>query len=39
MRKDSLVFIKHIRDAIYLIENFTEGISKNSFIINKEKQY
>lgn len=39
MRKDSLVFIKHIRDAIGLIENFTEGISKNSFIINKEKQY
>ncbi|MBI4163140.1 MAG: DUF86 domain-containing protein [Candidatus Aenigmarchaeota archaeon] len=38
MKKDPLVFIKHIRDSIKEIENYTKNVSKESFINNKEKQ-
>jgi len=30
--KNNLIYIKHIRDAIYKIESFLEGVSKNEFI-------
>ena len=32
MQKDNLVYIKHIRDSIYKIENFTSGLSKEDFL-------
>jgi len=33
--KDSLVFIKHIRDSICEVESFTKGISIEEFLENK----
>ena len=36
--KDSLVFMEHILESIRDIENFLNGISKDKFLINKEKQ-
>ena len=38
MKKDSLVFIKHIRDSIIDIEKFVKNVSKEEFLRNKEKQ-
>ena len=38
MNKDPLAFVQHIRDAIHLIEDFTKGLSKDSFLKNKEKE-
>ncbi len=38
MKKDPLVFIKHIRDHIDRIEKFMGNISKESFFNNEEKQ-
>ena len=32
MQKDNLVYIKHIRDSIYKIEDFTSGLSKGDFL-------
>ncbi len=32
MKKDPLVFIGHVRDAIQLIEKFTEGHTKEKFL-------
>ena len=37
MKKDSLIFIKHILESISNIEDFIKGISKNDFFRNKEK--
>jgi len=34
-KKDSLVFIKHIRDSIYEIESFIEAVSKKRFLHEK----
>jgi len=39
MKKDPLAFIKHIRDAINSIEDFTKRLSKDGFLNNQEKQY
>ena len=38
MKKDK-AYLKHILDAISDIEKFTEGITKEGFWGNKEKQY
>jgi len=38
MKKDK-AYLKHILDAITDIEKFTEGITKEGFFENKEKQY
>ncbi|GEM_PF-4600132 len=38
MNKDSSVFIKHILTNIKNIEEFTTGVSKSTFLTNKEKQ-
>ncbi|MGB9659360.1 MAG: DUF86 domain-containing protein [Nitrososphaerales archaeon] len=38
MRKDK-AYLKHILDVILDIEKFTEGITKEGFYENKEKQY
>jgi len=38
MKKDK-AYLKHILDAISDIEKFTEGIGKEGFYENKEKQY
>ena len=39
MKKDVLVFIKHIRDAIETINRFVNGVSQKTFQADKEKQY
>lgn len=39
MKKDFLAFVKHIRDAVNSIEEFTKGLSKDRFLKNEEKQY
>lgn len=38
MKKDSLIFVKHIIDSIKNIESFMKKVSKESFFKNKEKQ-
>ena len=38
MKKDPLVFIKHIRDNINYIESFMKNVTESSFVENKEKQ-
>ena len=38
MKKDE-VYLRHILDAIVDMERFMEGISKTSFVKNREKQY
>jgi len=38
MKKDK-AYLKHILDATFDIEKFTEDISKEKFYENKEKQY
>ena len=38
MKKDPLIFIKHILESIKNIEDFMNGISKKHFLRNKEKQ-
>ena len=38
MKRDS-VYLKHILDAISDIGKFTQGVSKDDFFENKEKQY
>ncbi len=38
IKKDPLVFIKHIRDSINEIESFTKNVSKEKFMSNNEKQ-
>ena len=40
MRRDSQLFLKHIRDSINDVENYTRGVTLNSFLVytNKEKQ-
>lgn len=38
MKKDFLVFIKHILESISNIEEFTRGVAKRQFLKNKEKQ-
>jgi len=38
MKKDK-AYLKHILDAISDIEKFTEGVTKEEFYGNKEKQY
>jgi len=38
MKKDPLIFIKHILDNIKDIEFFMKKVSKRSFFENKEKQ-
>ena len=35
MNKDPLVFLKHMRDAIDLIENFTKKYTKDKFLNDK----
>lgn len=35
MNKDPLVFLGHVRDAIKLIENFTDGHTKDKFFLNE----
>jgi len=39
MKKDPVVFVEHIEDAIRSIESFVEGVSKDKFEDNVEKQY
>jgi uncharacterized protein with HEPN domain len=34
MTKDNLIYLKHIRDAIYRIEEYTQNISYNEFMDN-----
>ena len=38
MKKESLIFIEHILESISDIESFVKGITKKSFLKNKEKQ-
>ncbi len=38
MKKDPLIFIKHILESIKNIEGFMKGVSKSYFLKNKEKQ-
>jgi len=38
MKKDK-AYLSHIMDAISDLEKFTEGVSKEKFFENKEKQY
>jgi uncharacterized protein with HEPN domain len=38
MKKDE-AYLRHILDAITDMEDFTEGITKASFVKNREKQY
>ena len=38
IKKDPLVFIKHIRDSINEIDSFTKNVSKEKFMSNNEKQ-
>lgn len=38
MKKDE-VYLRHILDAIADMESFMEGITKASFVKNREKQY
>ena len=38
MKKDPLVFVKHIRDAILDIEDFTGGFLKENFLDDKKTQ-
>jgi uncharacterized protein with HEPN domain len=35
MTKDNLVYLKHILDAIYRIEEYTKSISYNNFMDNR----
>ena len=37
MKKESLIFIEHILESISDIESFVKGITKKSFLKNKEK--
>ncbi len=37
--KDDRVYLKHIFDSISDIEEFTNGLSKEDFLRNREKQY
>ncbi len=39
MKKNDLLFIEHINDSIKNAENFVKGVSKDSFLKNKEKQH
>jgi len=39
MKKESLIFIKYIMENINEIELFVKGVTKESFLENKEKQY
>ena len=34
MKKDDTVYLRHILDAINLIEEYTEGMSENEFLSN-----
>lgn len=38
MKKDPLVFLRHILDSINAIEEYTNSLSKKEFLINQEKQ-
>jgi uncharacterized protein with HEPN domain len=38
MKRDD-VYLRHILDAIYNIERFVEGLSREEFFKNVEKQY
>ena len=38
MKKDPMIFVEHISGSILDIEKFIEGVSKEKFIKNKEKQ-
>ncbi len=38
MKKDSLIFIKHILDSIKKIELFMNKVNKKDFFENEEKQ-
>jgi uncharacterized protein with HEPN domain len=38
MKKDK-AYLRHVLDAISDVEKFTEGITKEDFLENKEKQY
>lgn len=38
MNRDPLVFIGHIFESIELIEEYTEGVSKETFVKNKNTQ-
>lgn len=38
MKKEPLTFVKHILESINNIEEFVNGISRESFMKNKEKQ-
>ena len=38
MKKEPLIFIKHILESIENIEDFMKGVSRNHFLRNKEKQ-
>jgi uncharacterized protein with HEPN domain len=35
MTKDNLIYLKHIRDAIYRIEEYIQNISYNGFMDNR----
>lgn len=37
--KDDSVYLKHILDTISDIEHFTQGVSEEDFLSNKEKQF
>lgn len=39
MKKDELIFVEHIQEAIRNIEEFVGNLSKDQFFKEKEKQY
>jgi len=39
MKKEPLIFIKHILESIENIEDFMKGVSRNHFLRNKEKVF
>ena len=38
MKKDDLVFVRHILDSMNRIDSFSKGVSKKEFLANEEKQ-
>ncbi|MEK6921709.1 MAG: DUF86 domain-containing protein [Nanoarchaeota archaeon] len=38
MKKDVLIFVEHILESIHNIEDFMDGVTKEVFLKNKEKQ-
>ena len=38
MRKDPIIYLEHIFESIEMIEQYTEGLTKEQFLKTEEKQ-